>query len=149
MHVDPVLMTLRAAIDAHLAVGGADPAVETAAERLADALEPALRQAAIELAQQAAVEVAAQLPDRSIDVVLSGDDLELRVVDAPAPGGQPESEDLDARITLRLPPTLKSTIEQFATIDGESVNSWVVDALAKGTRRHDVGGKRVTEEFDL
>ena len=149
MHIDPVVMSLRATIERHVALGAGDPAVEAAAERLAEALAPALRQAAIELAQQAAVEVAAQLHDRSIDVVLAGDDLELRVVDAPAGSPAPTVEDLDARITLRLPPSLKSTIEKYANIDGESVNSWVVDALSKGARRHDAPGRRVTEDFDL
>jgi hypothetical protein len=149
VHVDPVVMSLRATIERQVALGAGDPAVEAAAERLADALGPALRQAAIELAQQAAVEIGAQLHDRSIDVVLSGDDLELRVVDAPTSLPAPSVEDLDARITLRLPPSLKSTIEKYANIDGESVNSWVIDALSKGARRHDATGRRVTEDFDL
>lgn len=149
MHVEPVVMSLRATIERQVALGAGDPAVEAAAERLAEALAPALRQAAIELAQQAAVEIGAQLHDQSIDVVLSGEDLELRVVDAPAEAVAPTAEDLDARITLRLPPSLKSTIERYANVDGESVNSWVIDALSKGARRHDATGRRVNEDFDL
>jgi hypothetical protein len=149
VHIDPVVMSLRATIERQVALGAGDLAVEAAAERLADALAPALRQAAVELAQQAAVEIGAQLHDRSIDVVLAGEDLELRVVDAPTALPAPSVEDLDARITLRLPPSLKSTIEKYANIDGESVNSWVIDALSKGARRHDSTGRRVTEDFDL
>ena len=149
MHIEPVLLSLRATIERQVALGSGDPAVEAAAERLADTLAPALRQAAIELVQQAAVEVGAQLHDRTIDVVLSGDDLELRVVDAPTDAAEATVEDLDARITLRLPPSLKSTIERYANVDGESVNAWVIDALSKGARRHDATGRRVTEDFDL
>jgi hypothetical protein len=149
VHIDPVLVSLRAAIDQQLALSGGDPAVENAAERLLDALAPAVRQAAIDLAQQAAVEIAAQLPDRTVDVVLAGNDLELRVGDAPASPLETPTEELEARLTLRLPPTLKATIERYADVDGASVNSWVVDALARGTRRHDVGNRSVTQEFDL
>jgi hypothetical protein len=149
VHIDPVLMSLRSAIDHQLAVSGGDPTIESAAERLLDALTPAVRQAAIELAQQAAVEISAQLPDRTVDVVLAGDDLELRVREAQVPLSESAPEDLDARLTLRLPPTLKATIERFANVDGASVNSWVIDALARDTRRHDIIGRNVTEEFDL
>ena len=149
MHLDPVINSLRAASDASVSISD-DPDLEPAAERLADALEPALRQAAIELAQQAAGEIGAQLADQSVDVVLSGRDLELRVVDATSPADPTdEDEDFDARITLRLPPTLKSTIERFANTDGESVNTWVVEALSRNARRQGSTGGTVTEEFDL
>lgn len=149
MHLDPVITSLRAAINAHVSIGD-DPDLELVAERLAEALEPALRQAAVDLAQQAASEIGAQLADQSVDVVLSGRDLELRVVDASGSGGSTaDDEDFDARITLRLPPTLKSTIERFANTDGESVNAWVVEALSRNARRYTASSGTVTEEFDL
>ena len=149
MHLDPVINSLRAAINANVSISD-DPDLELAAERLAETLEPALRQAAVDLAQQAASEIGAQLADQSVDVVLSGRDLELRVVDA-APTAEPvdEEEDFDARITLRLPPTLKATIERFANTDGESVNTWVVETLSRNARRYTVSSGTVTEEFDL
>ena len=150
MHLDPVINSLRAAINANVSISD-DPDLESAAERLADALEPALRQAAVELAQQAASEIGAQLAEQSVDVVLSGRDLELRVVDAAGSteSGAAAEEDFDARITLRLPPTLKSTIERFANTDGESVNTWVVEALSRNARRYTASSGTVTEEFDL
>ena len=149
MHLEPVITALRAAIDTNVSITD-DPDLELAAERLAEALEPALRQAAVDLAQQAASEIGAQLADQSVDVVLSGRDLELRVVDA-ASSTEPvdDEEDFDARITLRLPPTLKSTIERFANTDGESVNTWVVETLSRNARRYRASSGTVTEEFDL
>ncbi|MEQ9162996.1 MAG: hypothetical protein RLN74_09825, partial [Ilumatobacter fluminis] len=66
MHLDPVINSLRAAINANVSISD-DPDLELAAERLADALEPAVRQAAVELAQQAASEIGAQLADQSVD----------------------------------------------------------------------------------
>ena len=41
------------------------------------------------------------------------------------------SEDLSARITLRLPDSLKSSIETAAAREGVSVNTWLVRALAR------------------
>ena len=45
------------------------------------------------------------------------------------------AEEFDARITLRLPPSLKEAVEQAAGTQGASVNAWVVDAIDKGTER--------------
>ena len=52
---------------------------------------------------------------------------------SPRPSCRPEptpSEDLDARITLRVPPSLKSLVEDAAETAGASVNTWVLDALS-------------------
>jgi uncharacterized protein (DUF1778 family) len=149
VQLEPVLATLRAAIQYQASLTGDDPQVDSAVGAVIAALEPALRQAATDLAQQAAAEVDAQLPEHTVSVVLRGADLELRV-DAvtPAPPAAP-AEDLDARITLRLPPSLKEAVERVANIDGGSVNSWVVDTLSRSTARPARGGERITEEFDL
>lgn len=153
MQLEPVLRELRATLDGHGALAGSDPAVADAIASLADALQPALRLAALQLAQQAAAEVAAQLDDRQVDVVMDGEDPVLRVgppTSSPSPSPA-ASEDFDARITLRLPPTLKALIEDAATGEGGSVNSWVVDALDSRARRSGAAdrGSRVTEGFDL
>ena len=57
-------------------------------------------------------------------------------------------EDLDARITLRLPPTLKQLIEDAAQTNGDSVNSWVIDTLGKRANQRG-RGKHYNESFDL
>ena len=151
MHVDPILNSVRAALNNQLALGGDDPVVENVASMLIEALAPTLRQAAIDIAQQAAVEIGAQLNGQAVDVVLVDDDVELRVVDAAGGTARPtdDGEDLAARITLRLPPSLKQLIEEIASGDGESVNSFVIDALNRRAKRPTPGGKRVTEGFDL
>ena len=60
------------------------------------------------------------------------------------------NEDLDARITLRVPPSLKGLIEDAAETAGASVNSWVLDALSRRARKSDQGhGFRMTHSFDL
>ncbi len=109
-----------------------------------------LQVAALELAQQAAAEVGAQLRDRTVEIVMSDGDPALRVSDDAADSSSAgPSEDFDARITLRLPPSLKSMIEDSAGIDGGSVNAWVVDALTKRANRPADRSNRVTESFDL
>ena len=149
MHLQPVLNGLRATLVTQGELAADDAAVDAAVASLIDSLGPALQMAALQLAEQAAAEVGAQLADRTVEVVIADGDPILRVSDAPVPAAQPSSEEFDARITLRLPPSLKSLIEDSATIDGDSVNAWVVDALSKRAKRPVERGRRVTEGFDL
>jgi hypothetical protein len=149
VQVRPVITTVQAALLNQAALAGDDPAVELAAQQLVDALTPVLQAAAFELAEQAAGEVRAQIPEHAVDVVLEGGDPVLRVGDArPAGEHRQPSEDLDARITLRLTPTLKQLIEDAAQSAGDSVNSWVVDTLGKRARSRG-SGKQYTDSFDL
>ena len=151
VHVEPVINAVRAALIQQAAVAGADPVVETAAAQLVEALGPALRLAAIQLAEQAAAEVDAQLSDQRVDVLLTDGDPTLRVGERTGDDHRPPSaEDLDARITLRLPPSLKQLIEDAAQTTGDSVNGWVMDALHKRARRAPGRrGRDVTDSFDL
>lgn len=150
MQLTPVLNSLRHSLEGTAALVGDDPAVADALSMLTEALAPALRIAAMELAQQAATEISAQLDDRTVDVVIVDDDPTLRVGPV-VPRPPSPDEDFDARITLRLPPSLKTLIEDAATGDGGSVNSWVVDALNSRAKRSGAStkGGRVTEGFDL
>ncbi len=146
MRLDPILTQIDASIEAQLRF--ADPAVSDAAAGLLEAFRPTVRAALLEVAQQAAAEVSAQLGDRQVDVRLAAGDPELIVSSAPG-GGEPEtSDDLEARITLRLPGSLKGIIEDAASSSGASINSWVVDALKSRARRATVGS-RVEETFEL
>lgn len=150
MQVEPVLNGLRASLESQHFFAGGDAAVNDAVAWLTEALGPALRIAALDLAQQAAVEIAAQLDDRDVDVVVVDGDPTLRVTDAArSTRSEAPAEDFDARITLRLPPSLKHLIEDAASTDGGSVNGWVVDALSKRAARPEGRGRRVTEGFDL
>lgn len=150
MHVQPVINELAATLVGHAALASGDPAVETAITSLVDSLGPALHMAALQLAEQAAAEIGAQLEDRVVEVVMSDGDPSLRVSEAANNSSTAaQSEEFDARITLRLPPSLKSLIEDSATIDGDSVNSWVVDALSKRAKRPGGRNQRMTESFDL
>ena len=144
MDTSMAMTRLEAAVEQQILIAGGDPDVEAAAAAILGALGSAVRASAQELAEQAAVEVAAQLPGHEIDVVLASGEPVLRVrpaeSEAPAPG-----ESLDARITLRLPPNLKQLIEAEADQLGESVNAWLVKSLSASTRaRGRRGSRRIT-----
>ena len=136
---------LEGAIQQQVIVAGGDPEVESAARAIIAALGPAVRQLAFELAEQAAAEVAAQLPGQQIDVVLTAGEPTLRVRSESGAAATSTGESLDARITLRLPPTLKELIEAAAEAKGESVNTWLVKTVSSNAsegRQH--RSRRVT-----
>lgn len=120
-----------------------DPNVERTMEALLDTLGPALRQAVMDLAEQAAIEVGAQLTGAKVEVVLADGEPSL-VVRHEGPEATFSSEDLAARLTVRLPSALKAAVEEAAGDEGDSINSFVIKALAGGatrTRR----GRRIRE----
>ena len=129
MDISIAMTQLAAAVEQQVVIAGGDPQAEDVARAIVAAIEPTVRQIAFSFAEQAAAEVAAQLPGHEIDVVVEGGDPGFRVRQ-----GSEEttlvSESLDARITLRLPPRLKEIVESAADERGESVNTWLVKALS-------------------
>jgi HicB-like protein involved in pilus formation len=117
------------------------------ARRLADALSSSLRLKVFDLLGQAALELSSKLPSGHVEVRLAGQEPELVFVDD-APGDAPGSagEELSARITLRLPDSLKASVERAADREGISTNAWLLRAIARATesRPAQVTGKRLT-----
>ena len=147
MQLDPIMNEIEAAIEAQLQL--ADPAIAESAGVFLAAFTPAVRQGLLRAVEQAAAEVSAQLDDRRIDVRLVEGEPELGVtnLDHTPPV---TDDDLEARLTLRLPTNLKQIIEDAASTSGDSINGWVVDALRSRTQR--VGHRstrHVRETFDL
>jgi len=143
MEITNTLAQFEAALAQQMALAGGDPSVEAAAEALLAAAQPAVRQMALDLAQQAAAEADAQLPEYRVEVVLEDGEpsLAVRREESEVPF---VSDDLAARITLRLPEALKEALETAARTDGESVNSYVVEALSKNTKRRSTSvGRRI------
>ncbi|MDP8958656.1 MAG: type II toxin-antitoxin system HicB family antitoxin [Actinomycetota bacterium] len=143
MDATTALARFEAAIINQLMVAGSDPAVESAAQSLLNALTPAARQLALEMADQAASEVAAQLPDHQVEVVLREGEPVLSVRPRGGEGLVAGGEDYEARITLRLPPSLKGLVEEAAGSSGDSVNTWVVKALSTMAGRRGRPGRRL------
>jgi hypothetical protein len=117
------------------------------AERLTEALASNLRLKLFDLLAQAAVEVSAKLPSGHVEVRLAGQEPELVFVDAAAESaGAGGGEELSARISLRLPESLKAAVERAAEREGVSVNAWLVRAITRATESRTVhtGGRRLS-----
>ncbi|GBD83871.1 hypothetical protein BMS3Abin02_00254 [bacterium BMS3Abin02] len=144
-----VLAKLEEAITRQVGLSGEDAAVEAAAEAMLGVLDATVRQIVIDLAQQAAIEVSAQLPGYEVEVVISDGEPELRVRASEA-GGEVAPGSYEARLTLRLPNSIKELIEDAAADTGDSVNSWVVKTLSTRVRvRHGGKGKRISGTVEL
>jgi predicted HicB family RNase H-like nuclease len=109
-----------------------DERTATIAGRLADTLGSNLRLRLLDLLSQAALEISEKLPSGHVDVRLAGQEPELVYVEEAAETGG-ATEELSARITLRLPDSLKGTVEEAASREGVSVNTWLVRAIARST----------------
>lgn len=109
-----------------------DEQSRAAAERLSRGLRSAAGLRFLELLSEAALELSAQLPSGHVDVRLSGSEPSLVYVGEPEAEPAPAAEEgLSARITLRLPEQLKTSVEAAAAREGVSVNTWLVRALAR------------------
>jgi hypothetical protein len=166
MELSPFVDQLRHDL-AHIAdTGGED--VRAAAERLLVAVEPSVRLVLLDALGAAGAEVGAQLPDAVVELRLRGREPELVVTRTepdgppappappppPAPGAPPTAgadpaDDGVSRLTLRLPETLKARAEDAASASGQSVNAWLVRAVAAaldqpGTPPSRTTGRRLT-----
>ena len=133
MDIESLTEQVKAVVAGQLALASEDPAVDAAGESILAALNPALKQMGTALAEQAAVEVGAQLTDHSIEVVLRDGEPYL-VVRATDESVTISHDDLGARITVRLPEDLKGDLEIAASGTGDSVNTFVVKAIAGKTK---------------
>lgn len=115
------------------ALGG--DAVADAAERLIHALRGSAGLRLMETLGDAALEISAQLPEGHVEVRLVGPDPQLVYVAAEQaePSTVPTEDGLTARITLRLPESVKRDLEAAATLAGISLNAWLVRALTRST----------------
>jgi hypothetical protein len=147
MHMDitPYVDNLRRDLAAAAEAGGPD--IAQAAERLALALDPSARLALMEAISQAASEITAEMPTGGVDVRLSGRELdfvvhhESSVPAAPSPPVPPTPEEIEeeggmARISLRIPESVKAKAEELAARSGHSLNTWLVQVVRSATREN-------------
>jgi hypothetical protein len=131
------------------AAGGDD--ARALAERLIAPLDSAIRLALQDVLTAAAEEITCELAPGSVELRLRGRDPEFVVTlppvdadvwpdDAGWTGAAPSvkaDEGGLSRINLRLPDQLKERVEQAASGQGLSVNSWIVRAAAAALERTD------------
>ena len=143
MDITPYVERLRHDLTQAAAAG--DDHIRDAAERLALSLDPSMRLALMEALSQAAAEITTEMRAGSVDVRLTGRELEF-VVEHPTPtaqtpppsaqaqGDEEEDDGATARITLRLPESVKTKAEELAAKTGSSLNTWIVNVLRSATR---------------
>ena len=143
MNVAAFVEALQRDIEGVAGIG--DAQVGEAARRIAAALEPSLRLRLMELLGEAALELSNQLPNGRVEVRMAGGDPELVLVEEPGPMPSPD-DSLSARVTLRLPETLKAIIDAAAQDEGVSANTWLLQQISRSAhpKRRGPGGRRMT-----
>lgn len=138
MQVDGYVQALRDDLARVAALG--DESTARAAELLAVALESALGRRLQEALAEAALELSAQLESGHVEVRVAGGEPELVLVRGDEPAAEPADEAFTARITLRLPESLKLRLEANAAREGVSVNTWLVQQLMRSSEPRTPGG---------
>lgn len=143
MDLTPYVERLRA--DLAQTIAAADAPTRTAAERLGQALDPALRLAFMEALSEAAAEITSHLHASTVETRLHGREIDFVVTepaaDATAATAEPGPADGDCddegdlvRITVRVPESIKTRAEELASRTSHSLNTWIVNALRRATR---------------
>lgn len=152
MQLEQYVAQVQAQLTAAAAVG--DDRTRATADALATAAGPAVRLALLGAVAAAADEITSVLLDSTgapaVSVRLDGDELRVEVrptapieTEVPGNAGTDETENPEntARISLRLPESLKSQVEGAARAGGVSVNSWIVRAVAGAVAGSRPGGR--------
>jgi predicted DNA binding CopG/RHH family protein len=129
MQIDGHINALREELQRVASLG--DEKTAHAAELLSVALESSLARRLQDILAEAALELNAQLGDGHVEIRIAGRDLELVLVGEDGSAPEAVDEAFSARITLRLPESLKQRIESAASREGASVNTWLVQALQR------------------
>jgi hypothetical protein len=159
MDLGPYLQEISRQLESAAEAGGEE--ARAVAERIAAPLEASIRLALQDALTAAAEEITVELAPGSVELRLRGRDPEFVVTPAGGPSadegeeaavgdwpeesvtaGSGEGAGTISRINLRLPEALKARIEQAASAEGLSVNSWLVRAASAGLGRADSARRR-------
>ena len=140
MQTAPFIESLQADLRDLAALG--DENIAQAADRLATAIKSSAGLRLLDALSEAALEISAQLPFGHVDIRVAGQDPQFVFVreEEAEPAPTPADDGLTARITLRLPESLKTSIEAAAAAEGVSVNNWLVKTLARSLAGGFAGG---------
>jgi hypothetical protein len=154
MDLSPYIESVRAGVANASSL--ADEQTQHIAERLGTAVESSTRLALIQALSDATGTISAELAPSSVELRMVGLDPEFVVTlqsgDAeptlliPEPGRDPEgteepstSEAEDepvSRITLRLPQSVKTRVDEMASSEGISTNAWLIRAVMDALSEH-------------
>ena len=144
MQIDGYIQALREDLVRMASLG--DETTSRAAELLSVAIEASLARRLQDVLAEAALELNAQLDAAHVEVRIAGRDPELVLVREDGSISEPVDEAFSARITLRLPESLKQRVESAAARESASVNTWLVQALqrsveSRSSRSMSAGGR--------
>jgi hypothetical protein len=146
MDLTPYIESLRRDLLAAAAAGSDE--TRRIADLLAGALEPASRLAILDAVSAAAAEITDALDGSTVEVRMHGREPRIVVTTvAPEPAAAlPDDAEGTVRITLRLPESIKTRLEDAATRESLSVNTWLVRAVARALdyAPNPRGGRRIT-----
>lgn len=130
MQMAPHIEALQSDLAEIAALG--DEATAQAAQRLSVALRSSVGLRILDALTEAALELSGQIPTGHVEVRLAGQDPTLVfVAEQEAATPATAEDDQSARITLRLPESLKARVDDAAAREGVSVNTWLVRALSR------------------
>src|SRR5215211_8474960 len=147
MDLSPYIESVRAGVASASSL--ADEQTQQVAERLGTAIEPSTRLALIHALSDAAGSISAELAPSSVELRMVGTDPEFVVsvqtgeaeptllMPEPEAGsdeaGEPSTTETEeepvARITLRLPQSVKARVDEMASSEGISTNAWLLRAV--------------------
>jgi hypothetical protein len=143
MQLDSHIQAIQGDLAATAGLG--DEATAEAARRLSEALASTLHLRLLDLVGEAALEIGDQLGGAGrVEVRLAGREPELVVVmdEAEDTVEVAPGEEYSGRITLRLPETLKASVEAAAAREGISTNAWLVRSIARMLERRPPRSRR-------
>jgi hypothetical protein len=130
MQMAPHIEALQSDLAEIAAIG--DEATAQAAQRLSLALRSSVGLRILDALTEAALELSAQIPAGHVEVRLAGQDPSLVfVAEQQAEAPTVTEDDQSARITLRMPESLKARLDAAAAREGVSVNTWLVRAISR------------------
>ena len=141
MQIDGTIQALREDLVRFAALG--DESTSRAAELLSVAIESSLGRRIQDSLAEAALELNEQLESSHVELRVAGHDLQLVLVREDDAVPEQADEAFSARVTLRLPESLKQRVESAAAREGASVNTWLVQALQRAveSRRPSSGSR--------
>jgi|SRR5579872_2219027 len=149
MQMSQFIEALQADLRELAQIGGEE--LVQATERLGGAVKQSATLRLIDALTQVALDLSGQLPNGHVEIRLAGQDPQLLYVEEQQAEPVAAGDDgMAARISLRLPESLKAAVEAAAETEGVSVNAWLVRALQRavsgggGAGRAQRSDKRIT-----
>ena len=136
MQLTPYLEAIARDLDRATAL--ADDSTRELTQRVVSVLEPGLRLAMVQLLSNGAAQLTAELGGPVVTIRMEGREPSWHIArdDSPSTSpttSEPDDDESTARVTVRLPEALKRRSESAAQSSGQSLNTWIIQALRRAT----------------